>query len=60
MTKDVTKLQQQGLDIILMIDSNAKRENTDGIIHKLINTCQLIETIDKKTRHPHMQEEIVK
>ena len=46
--KYIIRLQQQGLDIILIIYANTTRENKDGIIYKLINTCQLIETIEKE------------
>ena len=47
MVKYKIKLQQKGLGIILMIDANTIRDNKDGIIHKLVNKCQLIETIEK-------------
>ena len=52
MVKYIIKLQQQGLDIILMIDANTTRDNKDVIIHKLVKTCQLIEAIETEHTSP--------
>ena len=37
MVQYIMELQQQGIDIILMIDANKTRENKDGTIQKLKN-----------------------